>query len=88
MTNGVAFKLNVRGLNELMKSGAMLAVVDNAAQQIAAAANSMDGGGYEVRAAHALSFDGVGRVYAATYRAKAKNRKNNTLVKATGGARV
>lgn len=86
--NDVRFKLDVRGLNELMKSGAMLAIVNDAAGQIAGAANSMDGGGYEVRAAHPLSFDGVGRVYAKTPKAKAQNRKNNTLLKAAGGAKV
>lgn len=88
VTNGVQFKLHLPGLNKVMKSGEMLAVVRSAAQQMAAAANAMGGGGYEAWPAAPLSFDGVGRVSAATAAAKADNREHNTLLKAAGGVRV
>lgn len=88
MSKNVKFKLNLRGLNEIMKSREMLAVVDSAARQIAGAANGMDGEGYEAETAHALSFDGIGSVRAATREAKEKNAEHNTLLKAAGSVRL
>lgn len=78
------FKLDIRGLNEIMKSPAMLAVVNEAAAKIAAAC----GDGYEAETAHALSFDGIGSVAARTRKAKNSNRKHNTLLKAAGSVRI
>lgn len=71
-----------------MKSGEMLTVVNSAAQQIATAANAMGAGGFEAEVAHALSFDGIGSVYAKTKAARAENNRENTLLKAAGGVRV
>lgn len=80
----LTFKLNLPGLNELMKSGEMQAVLNGAAAQIAGAA----GDGFEVEAAHPISFVAIASVRAATYEARKINSKDNTLEKAAGGVRI
>lgn len=80
----VKFKLNLRGLNDLMKSGEMQSVLDSAAGKIAAAA----GDGYEVESAHPLSFTAIASVHAATYDSYYDCLENDTLLKAAGGVRI
>lgn len=80
----VKFKLDLSGLNQLMKSSEMQAVLNSAANQIAAAA----GDGYEVETAHAISFIGIAAVHATTIEAKKDNSENNTLLKAAGGVKL
>ena len=77
----VKFKLNLAGLNDLMKSGEMQAVLNSAASQIASAA----GDGYEVESAHPISFVWIAAVHAKTPEARRDNNENNTLLKALGG---
>ena len=81
----VRFKLNLPGLNELMKSAAMQDVLNSAAASIKAAAGSGD---YEVEAAHNINFIAIARVSAATRKARKDCNENNTLLKAAGGARI
>lgn len=81
---GKVFKLNLAGLNELMKSQEMAAVLDQAANVVAHAV----GDGYEIEKAHPIQFVGISAVHASTYKAKLDNSKNNTLLKAVGGARI
>lgn len=78
------FRLNLPGLNELMKSGEMQAVINSAAQNIVSAA----GDGYEAESAHPISFVAIASVRAATDEARRDNNRNNTLLKAVGGTRV
>ena len=80
----IEFKLDLKGLNELMKSGEMQEVLTGAAQQIASAA----GDGYEVETAHPISFVAIASVRAATFQARRENNEHNTLLKATGGVHV
>ena len=82
--SSVKFKLNLAGLNELMKSGEMQGVLNAAAQQIAAAA----GDGHEVEAAHPIRFVAIASVRAATYDAYYDDLDNDTLMKAAGGVRI
>ena len=84
MADRIKFRLNLPGLNELMKSGEMQSVLNKAAASIASAA----GPGYETEAAHPINFVGIASVRAATFEAKRDNAQNNTLLKATGGAHV
>ena len=84
MSKKVTFKLNLAGLNELMKSPEMMDIENRAAQQIASAA----GEGYETEAAHPISFVAIASVYPATRAAKRDNNANNTLEKAAGGVRI
>lgn len=80
----VKFKLDLKGLNELMKSPEMQGVLTDAAQRIAGAA----GDGYEVEAAHPLSFVAISGVRAATYDSYYDALENKTLEKAAGGVRI
>ena len=84
MSEKTKFKLNLAGLNELMKSGEMQAVLNDAASKTAGAA----GDGYEVEAAHPISFVAIASVRAATWAARKDCSENNTLLKALGGARI
>ena len=88
MSKKVDFKLNLSGLNELMKSPEMAAHLNTAAQAVAANAAGISGlpDGYEVEAAHPLSFAGIAAVSAATREARADCYENDTLVKAVGQA--
>ncbi len=78
------FKLNLPGLNELMKSTEMAEVLNTAADQIAAKC----GEGYEVERAHPISFVGIASVRAKTIEAKIDNRKHNTILKAAGSVKI
>lgn len=78
------FKLNLKGLNELMKSSEMQGILNDAAGRISGAA----GDGYEVETAHPISFVAIASVRAATYESYYDCLENDTLQKAMGGARV
>ena len=80
----VKFKLNLSGLNALMKSTEMQAVLNSAANQIANAA----GDGYEVENAHPISFISIAAVHASTFEARRDNSENKTLLKAAGGVKL
>lgn len=84
MGKGVVFKLNLPGLNEIMKSAPMCETLNAAAQKIARSA----GNGYEVETAHPISFVGIAAVHAKTREARKDNNDNNTLLKAAGGTRI
>lgn len=78
--SNVKFKLNLPGLNELMKSGEMQAILNEKAANIQSAA----GDGYEIESAHPISFVAIASVRAATFKARRDNRNNKTLLKASG----
>lgn len=75
------FELNLPGLNELMKSQEMQAVLTQAGNAVASAA----GGDYGVRT-HVASFVAIANVYPDSAKAAKDNMENNTLVKALGAA--
>lgn len=75
------FELNLPGLNELMKSPEMQAVLTQAGNAVASAA----GGDYGVRT-HVASFVAIANVYPDSAKAAKDNFENNTLVKALGAA--
>ena len=81
MSKKVEFELNLPGLNELMKSGEMQAVLDAAGAQVAGAA----GFGYGHRT-HVASFVAITHVYPDSQSAAKENYEKNTLVKALGSA--
>ena len=84
MSDGIRFKLNLPGLNELMKSGGMQSILNSAASRIASAA----GDGYETETAHPISFVAIASVRAATYDSYYDSMENQTLEKAAGGVRI
>ena len=78
------FKLNLKGLNALMKSPEMCGILNKAAEAVASRA----GDGYEAETAHPINFVGITSVRAESIRAKMDNNKNNTLLKAIGGTKI
>ena len=77
--SNVDFKLNLAGLNELMKSPEMQAALQEAGDAV----SNVAGGDYGVRV-HQASFVAIANVYPNTKRAAQDNYENNTLVKALG----
>jgi len=75
----VKFKLNLKGLNEIMKSEEMQAVLAEAGKQVAASA----GNGYESDV-HTASFVSIANVYPNTFMSAKRNWRENTLLKAIG----
>lgn len=80
----IKFKLDLPGLNALMKSSEMQSVLNSAAGRIAGSA----GDGFEVESAHPISFVAIASVRAATPEARRENAENNTLLKAAGGVKL
>lgn len=77
----VEFKLNLVGLNELMKSSEMQAHLEVASARVA----DMAGKGFGHRVGVA-SFTAIGNVFAENKEAAKQAYKDNTLLKALGGA--
>lgn len=75
--SSVDFKLNLPGLNELMKSPEMKAHLQKAGDAVASAA----GGEYGVRV-HDANWVSIANVYPETQKAAKDNYENNTLLKA------
>ena len=79
MSKNVDFELNLPGLNELMKSGEMQAILKQAGASIKARA----GKDFETQT-RVLSFVAIQNVWPTTKDAYFSNLKKNTLVKAAG----
>ncbi len=75
--NKVEFELNLPGLNELMKSPEMCAILEENGSAVAMAA----GDEYATRV-HQASFVAIANVYPETQKAAKDNYDNNTLLKA------
>ena len=78
------FKLNLPGLNDLMKSEEMCAILTRGAEAIAGAA----GEGFEVEPAHPISFVAIASVRAATKAARKAALQDNVLEVAAKGVRI
>lgn len=81
MNKAVKFKLNIKGLRELMKSEAMQAHLETCGRAVAYSA----GGSYGTRV-HTASFVSIANVYPESKQAARDVYKNNTLLKALGAA--
>lgn len=88
------FKADIAGIRAALKSGPVRAEVEKATRRIAASANGMapKGHGYKGAPPYGCYVDDgaytvVGKVVAQTEMAKRDNAKNQTLLKALGGAR-
>ena len=80
----VRFELNLRGLNAVMKSPEMQALINRAA----AAMQSVAGDGYEIEPAHPIGFIAIGSVRTGDFKSRLDNSKNNTLLKASGSVKI
>lgn len=79
MANSVKFKLNLPGLNELMKSPEMQNALLEAGQAVAQSAGS----DYAAEV-HTASWIAISNVYPDSKQAAHENFKDNTLLKAIG----
>lgn len=77
----VDFKLNLAGLNEVMKSDGMISYLDKAAAKVEQSAGS--GYGHEVKTA---SYEAIAKIYPQTGYAAKDNSEHNTLLKALQAA--
>ena len=75
------FKLDLKGLNTLMKSAEMQSVLETAGESVASIAD----GNYNT-ATHTLNYFSQVNVYPADRESAIKNAKNNELLKALGAA--
>lgn len=85
----VKFELNLPGLNELMKSGAMQSILNEKGMAVASAANSMkqiDEAEYGMDT-KTINWIAVTTIRADNGAAVADNYQNNTLLKALGGGK-
>lgn len=79
----VKFELNLQGLNELMKSAEMNAILEDAGRRVANAPS----GDYGHRV-HTASFCSICNVFPNSASSARDNIKNNTLLKALGSVRI
>lgn len=91
----VDFKLNLPGLNELMKSAEMQSILTDAANRIADAANSMASPniktadeGYVAKGAKPLNYIAIAEVRAVNFGARLDNSRHNTLLKARDSVKI
>lgn len=77
MAKKVKFELNMKGLNDLMKSSEMQSVLLEAGQSVAEAAGS----GFEAEV-HQADFTAISNVYATDHQSRKQNLEDNTLLKA------
>lgn len=81
MAKKYSFELNLGGLNALMKSPEMVAILDEAGNAVARNA----GTGYSKRT-HQASWVAICNVFPNSKEAAKDNYENNTLLKAVGSA--
>jgi len=84
MSKSVEFKLNLAGLNTLMKSPEMQAIENKVLSQVAAQL----GDGFEVESSHPIGFIAIASVRAKTYKARLAQNKTKVIDKAFGGVKV
>lgn len=82
MAKKVEFELNLKGLNELMKSPEMQAALDKKGAEVVQIA----GEGYNKRT-HVADYVAITNVYPESKKAKKDNMDNNTLLKALYSAK-
>ena len=81
MAKDVEFKLNLLGLNDLLKSNEMQNALLEAGEMVA----GMAGEGYAAEV-HVANYIAISNVYPDTKEAAKENYKDNTLLKALGAS--
>ena len=84
MSKDIEFKLDLKGLNALMKSPEMQAIEESALAQVV----GQLGDGFEVETAHPIGFVAIGSVRAVTAQARLQQNKTKVIDKAFGGVRI
>lgn len=84
MSKDVEFKLDLRGLNELMRSSEMQTIENKALSQVAAQL----GDGFKVEMSHPISYIAIGSVRPRTFAARKAQNESNVIDKAFWGVKV
>ena len=82
----IEIKLNLAGVNELMKSPEIQAACQAAGEAVAAAASGMAGGEPFEAQTHLANWIAITNVWPASRKAAKANFEDNTLLKAVGSA--
>lgn len=82
----VRFKLDMKGLNELMKSEGMQKHLKKAGDEVAKSAASLAGGEVFEAEVHEADYTAISNVYPASAEAAAANYEDNVLLKAIGAS--
>lgn len=82
----VKFKLDLKGLDALMQSAEMQAILDQHGAAVAGRASAASGEEYAYRT-HIASYVAITNVYPDSKSAAHDNYENNTLLKALGGGK-
>lgn len=82
--SNVRFELNINGLRDLMKSGEMKAILEEAGGTVAGHASAISGGKEFSHRVHDASYVSIVNVFPGTKEAAKDNYDNNTLEKALG----
>lgn len=80
--SNVRFELDINGLRELMKSGEMKGVLDEAGRSVAGRASAMSGGEEYGHRVHDASYVSIVNIYPDSKEAAEENSANNTVLKA------
>lgn len=83
--SSVDFELDINGLRELMKSGEMQGILDDAGSSVARRAEAMGGGSYGHRV-HDANYVSIVNIFPNSEEAAKDNRANNTVLKALGAS--
>ena len=78
----VRFELDINGLRELMKSGGMKGILDEAGRSVASRASVLSGGEEYGHRVHDASYVSIVNVYPDSKEAAGDNSANNTVLKA------
>ena len=84
MSKDVEFKLNLPGLNELMRSKEMQAIQNRALSQVAAQL----GDGFAMETSHSISFVAIGSIRARTRKARKEQNESHVIDKAFWGVKI
>ena len=83
--SNVRFELDINGLRELMKSGEMQSVLQEAGDAVAGHGSAMSGEPYGTRV-HEASYVAICTVFPDSDEARADNYEHNTALKALGSS--
>ena len=83
--SNIKFKLDINGLRELMKSGEMQEVLQEAGNAVASHGSSMSGENYGTRV-HTASYVAICTVFPDSDEARQDNYEKNTVLKALGSS--
>ena len=84
MSKDIEFKLDLKGLNALMKSPEMQAIEESALAQVA----GQLGDGFRVEHSHRIGFISIASIRPRTWKARLEQNRHNVIDTALGGVKI